>query len=146
MFASSRFVAIAASSSLAIFAIVLSVLPTSTTGQLDIMSLIPGDILEAVPLPCRDGEDAEFPIAVNCGVSRLLECRGLLGVLDEFQNIPSAENVTECIDIEEPFCAIASTCEPCLEEFDILIRCIVLNSDFIDTNVTELIDGCPLTC
>ena len=146
MFASSRFVAIVASSSLAIFAIVLSVLPTLTTGQFNVMALIPPAILELIPEPCRDGDDAEFAVAVNCGVNKLMECSGLLTVMNEFENIPSAENVTECADIEEPFCAIAGTCEPCLEEFDILIRCMVSNSELVDANVTELIDGCSLIC
>ena len=138
--------------SLALFAVSLLALPLAITG-LDIISMLPSSILDMLPLPCLEGESAEFPMAVNCAVANLAQCSGLLTALPTFEEIPSAvENATECVDIQEPFCDIAGTCPPCLDEFDVLIRCIVLNSPEIadfnitESNITDLVDSCALTC
>eukprot|EP00536_Pseudo-nitzschia_multiseries_P012430 jgi/Psemu1/309117/fgenesh1_kg.476_\ len=143
MIASPRYVAAVASGSLALLAVLLSALPT-TSNAFDVLALIPPEILGAVPDECQDSDAAEFPVAVNCAMANLAQCSGILSVMPVFEEIPSAENVTECVDVQEPYCAIATTCPPCMEDFDALVRCMVLNSDGIDMNVTELVDSCSL--
>ena len=145
MIASPRFVAAVASSSLVLLVVLFSTLPAICSG-LDVLSLIPSEMLELVPEECRDSDDSEFAVAVGCAMDNLVECIGLLRVLPQFEDIPSAANVTDCEDIQEPFCDIAGTCPPCLELFDDVIRCMVLNSPEIDANVTELVDSCSLDC
>lgn len=145
MLASPRFVAAVASGSLALLVVLFSALPTISDGM-DPLSLIPVEIVELVPEACRDSGDSEFSVAVGCAMENLAECIGLLSVLPQFEEIPSAANVTDCEDIQEPFCDIAGTCPPCLEMFDDVIRCMVLNSPEMDANVTELVDSCSLSC
>jgi len=147
---------------LALVAIVslISTLPTTTHGQdieprafwdnsFDIASLLPSDLLDGVPSVCNDGSsDAEFPAALSCVVRNLLQCSGLLlGGMDTFEDlVPAAESIQGCGDIREPFCNLAEACEPCIEEFDDVLRCIVGNSEAIDAGVTALVDSCALTC
>jgi hypothetical protein len=126
------------------------------TGQLfggdGIMELIPDDVLAAVPEVCRSENDSksELADAIDCAVGEIFQCSGLLDVLDQFDSLipTSNEDINICRDVEEPFCAIATRCEPCIEKFDALARCIVSNTeeDVIDQSIVELIDGCPLTC
>lgn len=124
---------------------VLAVLPNVIYSQVNMMmSLIPKELLEMVPDVCHEAPTSEFPIALSCAIENLGSCSGLLQVLPNFMDLPSPENVTECEDIQVPFCGIASTCMTCMQEFDDLIRCIVLFDDMIDANVTELVDGCNL--
>jgi hypothetical protein len=140
MIASSRILAIAA-----ISAVVLAALPSSTDSW--IMGLIESnapDLLELVPEVCREDDNSEFQEAVTCAFDKLLECGGIIQVLPDFLDMPSLDNITECIDIQEPFCAIASTCTPCIEEFDTLIRCMVLNEHMLGENATDLLDSCAL--
>jgi len=145
MIASPRFVAAVASGSLALLAVLLSALPSISNG-FDMMALLPPDIVDLVPPACNDSDDAEFPVAVDCAMENLAQCMGLLSVMPQFEDIPAAEDVSDCIDIQEPFCDIALTCPPCMEHFDTLIRCMVANSEGMDANTTALVDSCSLGC
>lgn len=150
-----------------LFAVVLAALPIATDGQfpsgsagdspmggVDVTSLIPDEVLDVIPEVCRGNADAEFETAVNCGISKFMECKGLMNVLDKFNDFMdfgmagggNATNVTDCFDVEETFCSIAGECPPCEDDFDVLTRCIVKESEDITDNVTELVDSCALTC
>jgi hypothetical protein len=151
MFASSsQRTAIAATS---LFAIILSVLSVSVSvsvvdGQLNVMSMIPDDILNGIPEECRGNAHAFFDLSVTCAIENLAQCIGIISLVEEFGNIPSAENITDCIDINEPFCTFADACTVCAAEFEDLVNCIVLNS--VDTlltqNQTDYIESCSLSC
>ena len=113
---------------------------------LDVVSMIPESILSAIPDDCRGNDDAEFETAVNCGVANLGDCRGLLGLIPEFGNIPTASEVEECDDINVPYCLFADACEICSSDFEALVTCVVLKSEGLDQNTTDLIDSCSLGC
>jgi hypothetical protein len=139
MIASSRILQLAVV--LAVFLATLT--PTISQGLLDI---IPKPQLELIPEACRQGADDVFPVAIACAVDNLISCFGLLGVLDDFEEFPPVENITSCDDIEMPFCGIASTCDPCFEEFGAVVDCMITNDPGADANVTELVDTCVLEC
>jgi hypothetical protein len=149
MFASSsqRATTIAATT---LFAVILSVsfLVSVVDGQFDISRMIPDEILNAVPEECRGSADAEFDSSVNCAVGNLLKCAKILEVVNEFGNIPSAENITDCIDINEPYCKFVDACSVCADEFESLVTCIVLKTDdtLLSQNQTDFIDSCSLSC
>ena len=126
--------------------------------------MIPEDVLEMIPLACRGSDDAEFETATNCAASKFLECKGLIDVLGNFEDlllvaaaadggnstdVTVAGSVADCFDVEESFCSIASECPPCEDEFDVLTRCIVQESEDVmdnNNNATELVNSCTLTC
>merc|ERR1712086_343091 len=97
-------------------------------------------------------EDSALNAAITCatGMGNLLQCSGLLGVLDQFEDlIPSnADDITSCQAITDPFCEIATKCTPCLAEFEALTRCIVEENDegLIDAAIINLVAGCSLAC
>lgn len=113
-------------------------------------NLIPEKVLEVIPMVCRDGDDAQLSKTVDCAVGNLLQCSGLLGVMDQFESLipTNADDITSCRSIEEPFCDIATKCKPCIGEFEKLARCIVENTEsgVIDQSILDLIDTCSLTC
>ena len=127
----------------AVLAGVLVMLPSSIY-SFDAMALIPEDLLELIPDACQNGTDSAMSNAVNCAFGNLTECVGLLQQLETFEEIPPAYTIDDCSLIEDPFCQIASACLPCVEEFENAIRCIVLNDEYIDENITELVDSCQL--
>ena len=119
--------------------VVLAALPSVIYSQLD--------FLDAVPEECKGTEDAEFDMAMGCVFENWQDCFGVTTKLTAFQDLPSAENITDCEDIELPFCDITTTCTPCHANFESLIKCIVLFDPLIDANVTELVDDvCDFTC
>jgi hypothetical protein len=133
-----------------LFAVILSVsvVPVVEGQGLggDPMSLIPSDILEDIPEECRGNDDAEFDSSVICAISNLSKCFGIVSLIDEFSDIPNAENITDCIEINEPYCKFVDACSVCADEFESLVTCIVLKSDGISQNQTDFIDSCSLGC
>ena len=118
----------------------LVAMPLSTLG-FDFMMIIPPDLLALVPEVCQDGDSAEFQEAVGCAFMHFSQgCAGIIGKLGEFQNIPSAEEIETCEDIQVPFCSIASECEQCKMEFDALFRCIIRNDPLADSTMIDTID------
>jgi len=113
-------------------------------------NLIPDEVLAVIPETCRTGDDSKLTVAINCAVGSLLQCSGLLGVMDQFENLipDSSEDVTSCAAIVDPFCSIASECPPCVEKFEKLTRCIVSETEtgVIDQSILDLIEDCTLTC
>merc|ERR1712086_992807 len=97
-------------------------------------------------------EDSALNAAITCatGMGNLLQCSGLLGVLDQFEDLipKNADDITSCQAITDPFCDIATKCTPCLAEFEALTRCIVEESDegLIDALIIDLLAGCSLAC
>lgn len=118
--------------------------------DLQLTSLLPADVLAIIPPFCQVAEDSALNEAINCATGSMLQCAGLLGVLDQFEDlIPSnADDITSCQAITDPFCEIATKCEPCLAQFEALTRCIVKESDegLIDTAIINLVAGCSLAC
>lgn len=126
--------------SLAFLAAIFATLPLSTFG-FDFMMIIPPDLLALVPEVCQEGNSAEFQEAVGCAFALFSRgCAGIIGKLGEFQNIPSAEEIETCEDIQVPFCNIATACEPCMMEFDALFRCIIRNDPLADSTMIDTID------
>lgn len=124
----------------AFLAAIFAILPSWTTG-FDVMMIIPPELIEVVPEVCRDGESAEFQEAIWCAFLLFSRgCAGIIGKLGEFQNIPSAEEIETCEDIQIPFCDIATTCEQCMTEFDALFRCIIRNDPLADFTMVDTID------
>mmetsp|Transcript_24035 Transcript_24035/g.56722 ORF Transcript_24035/g.56722 Transcript_24035/m.56722 type:complete len:137 (+) Transcript_24035:76-486(+) len=118
---------------------VLAALPSVIQSQLN-------QLMDSVPEECQGAEDAEFDMAIGCVLENFVECIAIKGVLSTFTDLPSAENITDCEDVEAPFCEIVETCEVCQANFEVLIKCIVLNDPLIDGNVTDLVDVCGFEC
>ena len=148
MFASSKRSTMAATTTAALFAIILSVLSVSVVDGLNITNLIPDEILDGIPEECRGNTDAEFDSSVTCAVTNLAQCAGIISLVEEFGNIPSGENITDCIDINEPYCTFVDACSVCADEFESLVNCIVLKSDetLLTQNQTDFIESCSLSC
>ena len=137
MIASARILAIAA-----ISALVLAALPTSTDGWfMGLIEAMVPELLDLVPDVCKEDDNSEFQLAVGCAFDKLDECIDIITALPELEEIPSMiadmDNITECFDIQEPFCAIAGNCLPCIGEFDTLIRCMVLNDPMLVVDIIE---------
>merc|ERR1740117_2441540 len=139
MFASPKRSTMAATTT-ALFAIILSVLSVSVVDGLNITNLIPDEILDGIPEECRGNTDAEFDSSVTCA--------GIISLVEEFGNIPSGENITDCIDINEPYCTFVDACSVCADEFESLVNCIVLKSDetLLTQHQTDFIESCSLSC
>jgi len=132
-------------------AFLVAVVPIATNGQegrqdLPIMDMISQSIKDAIPANCTGSADAEFEMAVACGGTHSGECRGLLGLITELGNIPSAFEIETCEDINDPFCTFANACEICAIDFEALVTCVVLETEGIDSNTTDFIDSCSLGC
>ncbi len=124
----------------AFVAAIFASLPSSTHG-FDVMMIIPQEVLAVVPEVCQDGDSAEFQEAVGCAFMLFSRgCAGIIGKLGEFQNIPTAEEIETCEDIQVPFCNIATACEQCMMEFDALFRCIIRNDPLADSTMVDTID------
>ena len=147
MFASSKRSTMAATTT-ALFAIILSVLSVSVVDGLNITNLIPDEILDGIPEECRGNTDAEFDSSVTCAITNLAQCAGIISLVEEFGNIPSADNITDCMDINEPYCTFVDACSVCADEFESLVNCIVLKSDetLLTQNQTDFIESCSLSC
>merc|ERR1740117_347529 len=147
MFASSKRTTIVATTT-ALLAIILSVSVLPVVDGLNITNLIPDEILDGIPEECRGNTDAEFDSSVTCAVTNLAQCAGIISLVEEFGNIPSAENITECIDINEPYCTFVDACSVCADEFESLVNCIVLKSDetLLTQHQTDFIESCSLSC
>lgn len=112
-----------------------------------VMDMLPDNVKEVIPDRCQSGPDAELQRAIDCAFGNMLQCAGLYGVMDQFENlIPS--QASNCNDVQEPFCAIASKCRPCTDEFEALVGCVASYSEpgAIDADILKLVNGCPLTC
>ena len=118
--------------------------------DLQAASLLPPEVLAIIPPFCQVAEDSALNEAISCAMGSMLQCAGLLGVLDQFEDlIPSnADDITSCQAITDPFCEIATKCTPCLAQFEALTRCIVEESDegLIDASIINLLAGCSLAC
>jgi len=128
-------------------AFLFAVAPVATNGQ-GIMGMIPQTIKDGIPEECQGNTDAEFEIAIDCAYIKITEgeCLGLLGVISEFGNIPSASEIETCDDINDPFCTFANACEACSTDFEALVTCVVLKTPGIDQKTTDFIDSCSLGC
>jgi len=130
-------------------ALLVAVVPLATTvqGQLNIISMIPENILSVIPDACQGNADAEFETAVNCGVANIGVCMGLMGLIPEFGNLPTtASEIETCENINAPFCRFANACAPCSADFEALVTCVVLKTEGIDQEKTDFINGCSLGC
>ena len=136
----------------ALFAVLLWILPAYMNGQDGAFDL---DMLQSwvafVPSECQDtGEEGveggpELDDALACVVSNLMECRGLISVLDP-DLIPGPGEISNCTDVEEPYCDIEKECEACSAVISSLMQCIVTNTEGMDENTTALVESCDLIC
>mmetsp|Transcript_43638 Transcript_43638/g.44321 ORF Transcript_43638/g.44321 Transcript_43638/m.44321 type:complete len:166 (-) Transcript_43638:682-1179(-) len=128
-------------------AFLVAVVPIATNGA-GIMDAIPPSIMNAIPSNCTGNEDAEFELAIDCAAGMIIDskCFGLIPLIGEFGNIPSASEIETCEDINDPFCTFATACEPCAAAFEALVTCVVLTTEDIDQNTTDFIDSCSLAC
>eukprot|EP00533_Pseudo-nitzschia_delicatissima_P014844 CAMPEP_0197263644 /NCGR_PEP_ID=MMETSP1432-20130617/1298_1 /TAXON_ID=44447 /ORGANISM="Pseudo-nitzschia delicatissima, Strain UNC1205" /LENGTH=174 /DNA_ID=CAMNT_0042728175 /DNA_START=80 /DNA_END=604 /DNA_ORIENTATION=- len=125
---------------LAFLAVVLVTLPSLTSG-FDVMALIPQELLDKIPDVCRATDDSEFQEAVNCAFDNLATCSAIIGKLKIFQELPTLDEISECEDIQDPFCEIATTCPICMDKFDTAVRCIVRSDPTIETRSIDLLSN-----
>lgn len=106
------------------------------------LSIVPPQLLELVPDECEGSTGAGyFEEAVCCAFASFAECFGLVGVLSDFQSIPSPSADLTCADIQTPFCTIASTCMRCITEFEELVRCMVTYNPEILTEISSVVSS-----
>jgi len=126
---------------------------------------IGADLLAFVPPECQDAKDNDSNINITVGgavnttggpeladvlecifaPSNFIGCLSLVSVLDP-ELIPDPSDILECADIEDPYCIIEAECEPCSAVVASLMRCIVVHSEGVDANITELVETCPFDC
>mmetsp|Transcript_16234 Transcript_16234/g.33365 ORF Transcript_16234/g.33365 Transcript_16234/m.33365 type:complete len:165 (-) Transcript_16234:922-1416(-) len=134
--------------------VLLAILPSPLNGQFGDFG-IDSDLLGFVPPECQEpparssaegvvgGPELNDVLQCVLAPSNLFRCLGLVNLLDP-DLIPDPAEITDCSDIEEPYCEIEAECEPCNGVIESLMRCIVVHSEGVDANITELVETCPL--
>lgn len=74
------------------------------------------------------------------------ECLEDLPTADEIGSLPSSTEIDSCDDVSGPVCPILERCELCLDELGELLTCILVNSENISQEITDLINGCVFDC
>ena len=125
-----------------LFIVLVSILPAPILGQ------IGSELLAFVPAACQEEQGGlELDDVLGCvfASSNLFRCIGLVEVLDP-DLIPDPADITDCTDIEEPYCEIERECEACNGVIQSFLKCVVINSDGVNAFITELVETCPLEC
>mmetsp|Transcript_608 Transcript_608/g.1446 ORF Transcript_608/g.1446 Transcript_608/m.1446 type:complete len:146 (-) Transcript_608:241-678(-) len=136
---------ISAFGNLLLVVVLLAIFPHPMNGQFG------ADLLSFVPSECSEddmmggGQELDDVLGCVLAPSNLFRCFGLTSVLDP-DLIPDPSDITDCVDIEDPYCLIEAECDPCSEVIKALMRCIVVHSNGVDANVTELVEECPFDC
>ncbi|MGK3754185.1 MAG: hypothetical protein ACI8RD_006494, partial [Bacillariaceae sp.] len=103
--------------------------------------LVPDGLLEFFPQDCIDQLESDL---LPCAIKNL--CFTLLPTDEEIASIPTTDEIESCVDIEASLCPITTRCPACKELADDVFKCVILKSEDISQNITDLVSGCSLSC
>jgi len=103
--------------------------------------MIPDGILELFPADCLEQLESDL---LPCAISNL--CFSLLPTDEELAAIPTSEEIESCVDVDTALCPITTRCPACKEKADDVFKCVILKSEIIPQNITDLVSGCTLSC